>query len=575
VPVGPIPISGEIRPYAREGAILEVDGASIGIDADGRFATERPFDADGPFQSFDVVLDRPESELPLARRRLTTIAGEGLDAGARVAGGTALRLSDLALDALATEMAAQVEASLDVEALLRSANPVAEASTCITPTPFGCAAHLNVDANIEQLRFDRLKVLADSRQGFLRIDVILKRLEIDYDTDGDVDCRGRIRTEKVEVPGDYLVGPDAAKPWRLDVNLVPGSMRVVLQNFDHDFTDGVCDVPVIDEVIENLMGDIDDLVKDAFLAALDDPDGDGPKDSPVAKGIESAIDFGTLWTPVADAFEVGLDSNVGSADADRQGLAIGFDPLVLEPATGCGSGPTLRAALRVPGAAVAWGDLTPSGQPYDVAVALSASTLNQMLRTRTTCGWLRTTLDSLDLGGGPLPLTAGLLSFLIPELAALPAGTPLTISLEPRLAPVVTGEAGPSGEPLDLRVGHWIARLSQTSGTVLLEMAIGLHAGLDLAFAPDGTSLEMSLASVPDADVRGAVIGGALEVDEARAVQAVTALVPSLVSSLGLDFEPIPLPPLAGLSLAGVEVSRVGDAVVAFLALPPPPPAAP
>lgn len=565
-----ISVSGRLRSRVTPSTVVTVDGLEAPLGEDGAFSAVVATEPGRPFQSFEVVASESAEGGLLGRRRLTTVKGEAQGAGDRVPGGIAIRLSDLALDTIAGNFADVVADQVDIEALVRDSNPVATESVCITDTPFGCAGEIEVEANIERVRIGNLKVNADSRNEFLRLDVILKHLEIDYDTDGDVDCEGRIRVTKATIPGDYLVSPDELKPWRLDVNLVRDSLRVALDGFDHDFTGGVCDLPLVDDLVEEMLGNTKSLLREALKDVLDDPDGNGRKDSPVAEGVEDAIDYRTLWSPLGDALDVSVDTWLGAALADRQGLAIDFDPLLLEPAQDCDPGPELPASLRVAPDPVEWGELTPSGQPYDLAVALSASALNQMLRARVACGWLRTTVDSLDLGAGPLPLTAGLLSILIPDLAVLDPATPLVVELEPQLAPVVTGEAGPEGEPLDFWLAHWRTRLRDDQGTALAELTLELRAGLDLALSDDGASLAFELRSLPGEAVRVSLVRSLLELDEAQVEGAVAALVPTLAGSLGLGLDAIPLPPVAGLGLVGVEVASVGDRLVAFLALAPP-----
>ncbi|MGH0037090.1 MAG: hypothetical protein ACQGVK_18850 [Myxococcota bacterium] len=572
---GGLVVVGQVTGPEEEGVHLLVDGLALPTAGDGAFSTELAVEPDRPFRAVDLALRREDTGELFQRRRITTVVGEAGPADERVAGGIAIRLSDLALDTIASEFAAAVEAELDVETLIRESNPVASESECIVDTPLGCAAKLKVEADIEKVDFAKLKVNADSRNDFLKLEVILKHLEIEYDTDGDIDCKGRIRTDKVTVPGDYLVAPDALKPWRLDVDLVPDSLYVKLEGFDHEFTGGVCDAPIVDDVVEDLLGDIDDLLRDALEEVLDDPDGSGRKDSPVAEGVEDAIDYRSLWAPLGEALGVGVDTHLGAAVADRKGLTIDFDLLVGEPALDCEPGPDLAAALRVPSVPIEWGELTPGGQPYDLAVALSASALNQMMRARVACGWLRSSIDTLDLGSGPVPLDAGLLAILVPDFAAIAPDTPLTLELEPVLAPLVTGELGPAGELLDLWLSHWKVSVVDPNQSALIELVIELRAGVGLALGADGASLEFALGTVPGEAIRSAVVRSLLDVDEAQVAAAVAALVPVMLDSFGLDLDPIPLPELIGLQLVGVEMAPVGDQVVAFLGLAPETPPAP
>lgn len=570
ISTGSIEVEGRVDTYAPDQTTLTLDGTAIPFATDGAFSRTLEPEPGRPFHSFGLALWRNGNPDPLERRRVTTVLGEGRDASERVPTGISLRLSDLALDAIAADFAEAIASEVDVEAIVRESNPVAKESSCLTDTPLGCAAKVEVEADVERVDIGKVKVHADSRNEKLWIEVVLKNLEVDYDIDGDLDCNGRIRVDKASIPAKYRVAPDALKPWRLDVNLIRSSLDASLHGFDNDFTSGICDVPVIDDLVEQVIGNLDDLLRDALLDVFDDPDGDGRKDSPVAEGVEDAIDYRTLWAPLGDALEVAIDTTLGAAAADPQGLTIDFDPLVSRQTESCGAGPELDAALDVPSTPIAWGDLTPGGQPYDLAVALSASALNQMLRARVACGWLRADIDELDLGGGPLPLDAGLLGLLVPGLSSLDPDTPISLEIEPSLAPLVTGDAGPAGEPLDLWLAHWRVTLRDGStGAALIELVLELRTGLDLSLAADGAHLEFGLGAVPAEAVRSFVVGNALEVDDGEVSAAVSALVPTLLSAFGLDLDPVPVPGVAGLALAGVELAPVGDKVVAFMALAP------
>ena len=91
-----------------------------------------------------------------------------------------------------------------------------------------------------------------------------------------------------------------------------------------------------------------------------------------------------------------------------------------------------------------------------VVPAVERAGRHQLLKAEVECGLLQIQLTELDLGGGPLPLTAGLLAALIPEFSSLPPETPIAIDLKPSLAPIVTGNFGPGGELADLRL--WVRR---------------------------------------------------------------------------------------------------------------------
>lgn len=95
-------------------------------------------------------------------------------------------------------------------------------------------------------------------------------------------------------------------------------------------------------------------------------------------------------------------------------------------------------------------------QPYDAALAISSTPLNQMLRAQVEEGGLTGTISEVDLGlgGGPAPITVAVAQLLIPGIAVLgldPAQE-LEIQVRPTFAPVVDGRPGPHDEAFAIEI---------------------------------------------------------------------------------------------------------------------------
>src|SRR4029078_13746375 len=88
---------------------------------------------------------------------------------------------------------------------------------------------------------------------------------------------------------DYAMHPDASDPSNIDVNL-SGPINVSFAGFNYSFTYGLCDAPVIGDIIQALLPDIEDFAVNGIKGFLGDPDGSGQQDSPIGECIEKALD---------------------------------------------------------------------------------------------------------------------------------------------------------------------------------------------------------------------------------------------------------------------------------------------
>src|SRR5262249_51346971 len=153
-----------------------------------------------------------------------------------------------------------------------------------------------------------------------------------------------------------------------------------------------------------------------------------------------------LAGPIGDGLGVVLDTPFTAIDEDNAGITFKMNASATASAP-LPDAPHLTASYHVDEAFPTFGATTPvSHAPYGIGITLSTSAFNQLLRAQIESGLLRSELTAIDLGGGPIPLSAGLLAAFFPQLAAIPPATPLAVRLAPSLAPVLTGNPGPLGE---------------------------------------------------------------------------------------------------------------------------------
>jgi hypothetical protein len=407
-----------------------------------------------------------------------------------------------------------------------------------------------------------------SHDGNAQATVNLYDLHIDIDVAAKVlgintNCDLVVDADKTTIDGRYTLRPNPSDPTVLDVNLVGTAPTVTLTGVTHDFTSGVCSLPLIEQIVNSILGDVQTLMHDNLVRQLGDPDGAGALDSPVADAIESALANVHIAGPIGDALGLELTSSLQSVAVDEQGL--GFR------ATGrfASSGPVAGAPNLT--SSVGWGDslgpiaaTSPGGHGYDVAVGASASSFNQLLAGETERGLLNVDVNQLD--GVPLTLK-GLLD-LIGAGGLVTNDMPLTIELRPEVAPIVTTAAGPGGALGELRLaGYRVTVKTVDPSAVLMELVIDFTTGVDLSFQDGGLAFGIRAPAADAFDV--AITKNPLGIPDAIIEQVFEQLTPRVFESVQDALPKFPLPQFVGLNLQPVEVNRQGTGFVIYTNLVP------
>ncbi len=277
-----------------------------------------------------------------------------------------------------------------------------------------------------------------------------------------------------------------------------------------------------------------------------------------------------LEAPLHDVLEdpsgITLDSNV------RVTSSIGTGPGQCQPPAGT---PDLAASYHVAESFPTFTGETPVGHlPYHLGIAISTSAFNQLLKSQIECGLLRMEITEIDLGNGPVPLTAGTMAILIPELGGFPPETLMRVTLTPTLAPFLTGNDGPgAGQIGEIRVGqYWIDLVVDNQDqSLVLSGALDFRAGLTMSFDDLSGQLVIGIGSVAPADITVAVIENTINTNETTVQLALPHLIAYVLPELGESLGAFPIPGFMGLSLHGVEVSRSGSFYSLFTDLEPAP----
>lgn len=576
-----VTLSGEVM-HGNAGLEVRVNGTLAAFDPQaGTWSVTLPLDAGAIINPFTATLTRLSDNKLLSRQRIVVHAASSVADGGFSNQGVGLRLTDGGLDRLEPVVTSLVD--LDLATLLPPGTLVidnycyATLIVCIgrvdavvegSPPPSIGSFGIDIDSQTNQAfgdiqlndLFVRARVFAVSGIGFT--------------------CYVTITAASTQILGNYTLEPKAGDPSNVDVQQV-GSANVVFGGFN-DSTDCAGFLGgVVEFFIDLLVGDIQDLMEPAFEDFLNQTDAAG--NTPVAGAIEEALAGVQIAGPAGDALQVNLEAPLFQVAEDVNGITLGSNVRVTSSA-GTGPGqcqppegaPNLAASYHVSEPFPSFGATTPvGGLPYDLGIAISTSAFNQLLKAQIECGLLRIELTEIDLGGGPMPLTAGTLALLIPELSAYDPATLLRIRLIPTLAPFLTGNAGPGGELGEVRVGHYAITLvlesGPAAGTVVLGGAMDFRAGLGMSFDDLTGQLVVGIGSVTAQDITIAILDNLLGTNETTLSLTLPFLIAAVLPELGESLGAFPIPSFFGLTLQGVEVSRSGSFYSLFADMNPSP----
>ena len=568
----------------RPGFEVLVNGVSIPVNPDNTWSANIALDTAGIINPVTASVVRVSDGGVVSRQRIVVHAANSVADGAFSNSGIGLRLNDSGLDQIEPILESQID--FDLAALL-PVGTVLIANQCFADGGFlGCLGRATVSVINPPPGISGFSIDIDSQtnQVLGDIDIFGIRADVRISGTGVVpSCNLRITANATQILGYYALQPLPSDPSSVDVNLL-GSPSISFSGFNQEFTSGICDFPLIGDLIQLIIGNVQPLVLNGLVSFLSDPDGSGPADSPLAAAFQVALGEISITGPVGEALQVNLEAPLFDVLEDPAGITLGSNMRVTSsPGTGPGQcqpppgAPDLAASYHVNEAFPSFGATTPvGGLPYHLGLAISTSAFNQLLKAQIECGLLQIELTELDLGFGPLPVSAGLLSLIIPEFADFDdLAMPLKIVLRPTLAPFLTGNGGPSGEIGEIRAGQYVLEVQTipVSGpvAVLLRGAMDFRAGLNMSFDNATGQLQVGIGSVTPADITVGVLDNAIGTNETSLALALPNLIAPVLPSLGENLGAFPIPGFFGLELAGVEVSRNGAFFSLFTNLVPAP----
>jgi len=549
-----------------------VNGVSVlPLNPDGTFSVNVTLDplADfHPFHPIKVEMLR-SGGIPQVER-VTVIAGESVADGDYSPMAVALRLNDSGLDQIEPEITSLV--NLDLATLLPPGTLVID-NFCYQDSFLGCLGRVDVlihgspPPSIGSFSID-----VDSQTNFAEGDIRLNNLALTARvvavTGIGFTCYIDIAAATTDIFGDYGLDPSAIDPSNIDVSQI-GGVNVVFGGFS-DSTDCEGFLGFIVEALVSLfVGDVQDLMRPAFEDFLNTVDASG--NTPVAGAIEDALAQIELSGPIGQAIGVNLETPLFSVDEDVQGITLDSDARITASLPDPNA-VDLLASYHVPEVFPSFGATTPvGGLPYGMAIGISTSGFNQLLKAEVESGLLLASITELDLfGTGTQPLTAGFLAPILPGFANLDPALPIRIDIQPTLGAIVSGDDGPLGELAELRVGQIEGRLVEEAlGQTLISFAVDAKLGLDMTFA-DG-SLSFDLGTLTSQDIGVDILVNQFLIPTQGLENLLLFLLPTVLPQLADSLGTFPLPDFLGLQLDLVEISKNGEYMSLFVNLSPGP----
>ncbi|CAA0078475.1 Uncharacterised protein [Halioglobus japonicus] len=564
-------------PLNVEDMTLEINGSPIPIAPDGSYSTNILLDPLSVFNAIEADILEVSTGF-VDSYRTVVIAGDSIPEGEYSPEAIALQINASGLDSLSPVVASLVD--LDPATLMPTGTTVAN-NVCVIDGGFlGCLGRATIKIDNPAPSISGFGVDFTSQQNSVHSDIVLNNLQLNVHINGSglaPNCDLRLKATRVTLGGNYALEPDGTTPTRVDVYQL-GGVSTAFTNFDQEFTSGICDVPLIGDLIQLIVGNVRPMVEDGLEGFLNSTDGNN--NTPIAAAVESALGGVDVSGSIGQALNAQLDAPFFQVKETTGGITMGSNArFVTNFGTGPGQcnppagAPDLTASYHVPQPFPNFGSTTPGGTPYEIGMGISSSGFNQLLRSMVECGLLVATITELDLFGTgvPIPLTAGLLANFIPELNGLDPSFPARIAIKPTMAPLITGAPGPAGElallkiaQLHLKVEVDVTFQGETGVLDAAEMMMDADVGIDLTVDESTGSLVFELAAPSPFDVSVKSVenplGANLASVEALLPHVVGSFLPALAGGLG----GFPLPSFLGLSLDVVEVARNGEMLTIY-----------
>ena len=327
--------------------------------------------------------------------------------------------------------------------------------------------------------------------------------------------------------------------------------------------------------LDPLLSPFTSILTDALSDILSDPA--NAANGPIQTALQNVIGQFAV-APYGGSL---LDGILTQVDEQLPGITMSWNAATLFAGTLPPLAPRLAGAFLPIQSLPSFGSLTPGGRPYDTAIALATSTLNQLLQSHVEGGAFAAQWEQI----GATLLTPQALDALLPGLGLserLGALTPLALRLSPAhhaqtwadgkprgLAPLLTGNPGPNGAFGEMVLPYLSFDIvNLDSGEVVFNGVFEGRVGVDLNLVVDpDTGVKSIAVTVSDIDWSDIAL---LVLDDPSGLElaAIDLLLPIVLEQL----EPLvqdalgqlPIPQLAGYDLSQIELDQIGDFTIVY-----------
>lgn len=566
VPGASVVVTGSIN-KSLPSYVVEVNGIPAVINPDRTWSADVPLDQAAIFN--DLVATAT-NQVFTDTVQLRIIAGDSVADGDFSAEGVALRINDSGLDSLEPVVGGLID--LDLATLLPVGTEIIDDCFIRDPLFGACLGSAVVRVANPAPSINSFTTAFDSQTDQVAADINLMGLEVNVDIDGSglvPNCGLRITASGTNISGLYGLDPTVGDPSKVDVTQL-GNLSVVFSGFNDEFTSGACDLPIIGDIIQLFLPDIQNTTQTGVSDFLNMPDANG--NTPVAGAVEDALAGVDISGPIGAALGAQLDAPFFQIVEDDTGLTLGSDVRFVTTCTPPLGAPDLPASYSVTDPFPTFGTTTPGGLPFGIGICISTSGMNQLLRAQTECGLLLASITELELFGSTSPLTTGVLAVFIPAFGQFPL-TPVRIDLAPTFAPVFSGSVGPNGELAELKIGSLIAKvfLNDGSETLLLQFSIDANVGVNLTLDEVANVLAFQLEQPPASAISVEIQSSMIATDTAELEAILPSILGFVFPSLASALASFPVPTFLDLQLSVVEIERNGEFFSIFADLAPPP----
>jgi hypothetical protein len=192
------------------------------------------------------------------------------------------------------------------------------------------------------------------------------------------------------------------------------------------------------------------------------------------------------------------------------------------------------------------------GTPYDLGFCLSDGFVNRAMAAFMLQGRFNQSLTEVPVGGTNVPITAGVLSFLIGDNTynTVCPGCPVTLVLKPTAAAVARAPIpGEAGSVVLVIPNYQIDVIADDSGTPLPLISALVTFDLPVTLNAVGAIITPVVGTVDVNNVE--VSDNPFGANEAAFAAEVAELFPLAAGALGALFGEIPLPTFQGLTVTG------------------------